>query len=238
MDIYSENFNVTLADVGESNSLTNRGILRMLQEVACMHSSTAGFGLNDVEKNGLFWIILNWKLQVFSRPAWNSNLKVNTWCRKHDVCCFYRDFEIYDESNNLVAIATSRWILYDFNKKNIFRITEDFEEIYLKDIYKSVFNADFSERLLEPDNSILLKEYTISQRDIDMNHHVNNLNYLDFASIALPNANYYNNLEVMYKHEAKLGEAINIFHSNCNNVNTITIKNATDNSLHCVLKLY
>ena len=31
MDIYTENFKVTLPDVGENNSITNKGFLRIFQ---------------------------------------------------------------------------------------------------------------------------------------------------------------------------------------------------------------
>ena len=50
MDIYSNLFTVTLPDVGENNVLTNKGILRMFQEIACLHSASAGFGVNDASK--------------------------------------------------------------------------------------------------------------------------------------------------------------------------------------------
>ena len=36
MDIYSKKFEVTLSDVGENNELSNKGILRFLQEIACL----------------------------------------------------------------------------------------------------------------------------------------------------------------------------------------------------------
>lgn len=50
MDIYTENFKVTLPDVGENNSITNKGFLRIFQEIGCIHSSLFGRGLMMLKK--------------------------------------------------------------------------------------------------------------------------------------------------------------------------------------------
>lgn len=241
MDIYSEFFTVTLPDVGENNGLTNKGILRMLQEIACHHSDSAGFSVNESSVTGFAWIILNWKLQVFSRPAWNTKLKINTWSSKHTLIAFYRDFEVLDENDNLVAIASSKWVLFDFNKNGIAKIDKEMENRYTH-VDKHVFDIPMNEKLREPESSEFISEYTVCRRDIDTNHHVNNLNYLDFACEALPEDIFFNsdfkNVEIMYKHEAKLGDNLNLFYARQDDSNIITIKNAENNKLNCIVKLY
>ena len=81
MDIYSYNLKINFSDVGENNRLSNKGILRLMQEVAGLNSDSKGYGLNDTPRTGLAWLILNWKLKVFSRPKWNTILIVKTWTR-------------------------------------------------------------------------------------------------------------------------------------------------------------
>jgi len=241
MDICSEIFTVTLPDVGEKNRLTNKAILRMLQEIACIHSSYSDFGVNDAEKTGMAWILLNWKLQVFSRPVWNTKLKINTWSSKQSHLSFYRDFEVFDENNNLVALATSKWVLYDINKGSLVKITDDIKSKYVH-VDKHVFDMPMNEKLKETENSTLVTDYIICRHDIDTNHHVNNLNYLDFAYEAIPEdifLNYdFKNVEIMYKHEAKLGEKLNLYYGKQDNSNIIAIKNKGNDKLHCIVKLY
>ena len=98
------------------------------------------------------------------------------------------------------------------------------------------------EKLNEPENSTFITQYTVTRRDIDTNHHVNTLNYLDFANEALPEKIFFNsdfkNVEIMYKHEAKLGEKLNIFYAEQDNSTIITIKNEDNSKLHCIVKLY
>ena len=241
MDIYTKNFTVTLPDVGENNKLTNKAILRMLQEIACIHSSYSDFGVNDAKKTGMAWILLNWKLEVFSRPIWNSVLKVNTWSSNQNLLSFYRDFEVFDENENIVAKATSKWVLFDINKGSLVKITDDIKSRYVH-VDKHVFDTKMVEKLKEPENSSLVYEYKVCRRDIDTNHHVNNLNYLDFAYEALPedvfNNSDFKNIEIMYKHEARLGDTLNLFYSEQDSTTIITIKNKENDKLHCIVKLY
>ena len=242
MNIYTKKFDITFSDIDINNELSNKGILRIMQEIAGLHSSTLGYGLNDSDKTGYAWLLLNWKLKVFSRPKWESSLTVNTWSKSMNPLFAYRDIEILDNKNNLVAVGSSKWILFDINKKSLIKIPSKVKDKF-PSITKSVFEEKFVEKLKEPENSILAYEYTIQRRDIDTNHHVNNLNYLDYAYEALPEDVFYNisfsNIEIMYKHEAKLGDKISIFYSYTDaNEHIISIKNTEANILHAIVKLY
>lgn len=242
MDIYSYNLKIDFSDVGENNRLSNKGILRIMQEVAGLNSDAKGYGLNDTPRTGLAWLILNWKLKVFSRPKWNTSLIVKTWTRSENPLFSYRDLEMYDNENNLVAIATSKWILFDVNKETIIKLSKEVQESF-NCIDKNVFNEKVKEKLKEPENSNFVYEYKIQRRDIDTNHHVNNINYLDYAYEALPEDVYssmnFSNIEIMYKHEAKLGDIISVFYShNENNKHIITIKDQERKNIHAIIKLY
>lgn len=242
MNIYSQNFSVNFSDVGENNQLTNKGILRLMQEIAGINSDLHGYGLNQTPTTKLAWIILNWNLKVFSRPKWNTRLTINTWTRSKNPLFSYRDLEIYDNNNNLVAIATSKWVLFNIEKNTISKIPPEVEEKF-ECIDKCVFKDKVTERLKEPENSEFVSEYTILRRDIDTNHHVNNLNYLDFAYEALPkdiyDSTFFANVEIMYKHEAKLGDTLLLFYAYTpNDEHIITIKNKNDNKIHSIIKLY
>lgn len=242
MDIYTKKFNINFSDVGESNELTNKGILRLMQEISGIHSDSFGYGVNDTPKTGLVWIILNWKLKVFSRPIWNTEITLKTWAKWEKSIYSCRDIEIYDDKNNIIAIATSKWILFDINKNSIFKPTPQIKEAFPY-VDKSVFEGESIEKLKEPENSSFVTEYTVQRRDIDTNHHVNNLNYLDYAYEALPENVFssinFSNVEIMYKREAKLGDKLSIFYSHTENDEyIITIKDKEQKNLHTIIKLY
>ena len=241
MDIFTKKFEITFADINNKNKLSDKGLLRLMQEIAGIHSGTVGYGLNDTPKTHLGWVILNWKLRIFSRPKWNTLLTINTWSRKITPLFAYRDFEIYDDKNNLVAIATSKWLLFDVYTDSLCKITPDIKEKF-PNANKSAFDENFNEKLKEPEKSSFIYEYKIQERDIDTNHHVNNINYLDYAYEAIPKEILYNlnftDIEIMYKHEAKIGDVISVFYCQTDdNEHVITIKDKERKNLHAIIKL-
>lgn len=242
MDIFTKKFDITFSDINVNNELSNKGILRIMQEIAGLHSSTLGYGLNDAPKTGYAWLLLNWKLRIFSRPKWEETLTVNTWSKSMNPLFAYRDIEILDSNKTLVAVSSSKWILFDINKKSLIKIPTNVKDKF-PSVDKSVFEEKFVEKLKEPENSIFSHEYIVQRRDIDTNHHVNNLNYLDYAYEALPEDVFSNmsfsNVEIMYKHEAKLGDTLSVFYSHTEEDEyIITIKDKEQKNLHAIIKLY
>lgn len=111
MAIFERKYIVNVTDVGISSKLTNRGILDLLEDVACSHSEVAGYGINQMEKTHLSWVLLHWKVRIFQRPIYNSTVILKTWSRNANKVLTYRDFEMYDEDGNLLCIASSKWTL-------------------------------------------------------------------------------------------------------------------------------
>ena len=192
--------------------------------------------------HGIAWIILNWKLKVFFRPKANTPLIVKTWVHSEDPLFFYRDFEIINETNNIIAKASSKWVLFDVNKNGITKIPLEARKKYTY-ANQFAFQEKWNEKLKEPKDSIFIMDYKIQRRDIDTNNHVNNLYYLDYANEVLPEEIYNNskfsNVEIMYKLEAKLGETITLFYSESeDNSCIITIKDDEKKKIHAIVKLF
>ena len=105
--------------------------------------------------------------------------------------------------------------------------------------------------------------YKIRRFDLDLNKHVHNLNYLDYAYEVLPEDVYFGesefkNVEISYKKEVSLNEEIKIelYESDNDNVKikertnvtferftetpvyTILIKSKDTDELHAIIKLY
>ena len=132
-----------------------------MQEVAGIASSKCGYGLNDVPNTHVAWILLNWKLKVFLRPIWNSKVTIRTWPRSFNRLYSFRDFELFDENNNLIAIATSKWIIVDSITGNISKITPEISSSYtIRD--KCVFDEPFDEKLHFPNEHEFSKEFITS----------------------------------------------------------------------------
>ena len=120
---FEREYYVGIKDIGLDGKMSNYGILSILEEIASTHSDTVGYGVNDIEKKKKVWLLMDWKLQVLERPKYGNAIKVKTWARPIAKRPFstYRDFEIYDGEKR-IAIATSKWILFDLETNRIAKI--------------------------------------------------------------------------------------------------------------------
>ena len=242
MAIFTYKYKTRYTDVGSDNKLTLKALVATLQQAAISHSEQVGYGVSTIHQTHLAWLLLDWKVQVISYPHSNETLTVKTWPRVFDKLYSYRDFEVFDENNNLVAIASSKWFAIDTETKKIRKLTPEITEAYGEPVTKCVFENAFEEKIKVPENLKLNFNYQIQRRDIDTNGHVNNLNYIDFALETLDeeiyNNNTFNNLEVIYKKEIKLYEKINCYYSFENNKHVVAIKSEDDTTVHAIVKLY
>ncbi len=241
MGYYTENFKVSYLDVNPAGNLTPKGVIKYLQDVANHHSEDIGYGYTNITKTNLAWVILNWKVNILKNVTVADTLYIKTWPRSFSKAISYREFEIYDSNNNLICIATSKWALTNYTTHSLERIPEEMTTAY-GIVDKSVFKNISYEKFKEPASSELTYEYTIQRRDIDTNHHVNNLCYLDFAFETLPEKIYnslnINNVEILYKKEIKYKDTIKCFYSYTDNKHVITIKNENSSIIHAIIALY
>lgn len=142
-------------------------------------------------------------------------------------------------SGELCTIATSKWTLIHL-EKGLIRFPDELIGKYQTED-KCVFDNFNFDKLKEPENSSLTFEYTVQRRDIDINKHMHNICYLDLAYEAIPEdvyaSNSFNNIEIMYKTGALLGDKLKFLYSNVSGEHFITIKSEDETKLHAIVKL-
>ncbi len=238
--IFEREYTVGNRDIGINHKATNKAMLKYLENIACKHSDEVGYGINDMEKTKVAWILLDWRFKVIERPIYGQTIKVKTWSRKMDKCSAYRDFEIYDENGKILAIATTKWVVLDVDTRKLQRITDQIASKYESETEKQVFEKEI-EKLHEPESEGYSIQLKIRKTDIDINNHVNNLNYLDLAYEILPEEVYNSdlkNIRITYKHQTEPGETVNISYTKQDNKNIITIKTCDKSDLHAIVELW
>lgn len=241
--VFEENYRTSFTQTGIHNVLTNKSFLALMENLAGAHSAYCHYTFSDLEKDNLSWIIINWKLQVMKRPKADEIITIKTWGRSFNRLFILRDFKVFDSSGELCAIATSKWCLIDVVRGKIARMPNNVDEIYQGFMDESVFNIDDLPRLREPSSEPVAKDYyKIRRFDLDLNKHVHNLNYLNYAYEVLPqdvfDGEELTNVEIYYKKEIKHGDTIKSFLHVEDDVYTIVIKSEDESVLHAVIKLY
>lgn len=238
--IYTEKFKIPLKDIGKDNKIKNRAILEVLENAACYHSDLVGYGVNNIKETKVTWILLDWKLKVINRPTYGQVLTVNTWGKEMNKFFTYRDYEIYDNNNNLCAIATSKWALIDTEKGKMSRLTENIINAY-KPEEKTVFEEKSLDKVKIPEEFSNTIKYEVIRKDIDINKHMHNLYYLDLAYEALPDEIYnkrpFDYVRITYKKEIKLGEKVNCKYVEQDGKYVIVIKSEDETVIHAIVEL-
>lgn len=239
--IFEHDFEMGIKDVGKDGLLENRAILEMLEDIGAYHSDLAGYGINNIPEKKVVWILLGWKLKVIKRPKYGQTIHIKTWGRDMLKAFTYRDFELYDSENNLCAIATSKWTLINIDTSRVTRITDEIASSY-KVENKKVFNDEPMGKIQVPTTFSNIVDYKVNRRDIDINGHMHNLYYLDLAIEALPEELYknifYNNVEIQYKKEIKMGEVVKCKYSLQDGKNIVVICNQDETIIHAVVELF
>ena len=242
--IFEHKARVDIGKVNGNSFITNKGMLSLLENVACMHSDEAGYGIREIPITHLSWVQLNWRVKILRRLVYGEEVTIKTWARDATKITTLRDFEVIDKDGKTVCIATTKWTLTNIDTKSITKITEDMISKYNPDT--KIIMPDFEfKKLKEPENFTSEYVYTTQRRDIDVNKHVHNLNYLDFAYEALPEeiyeetlSNDFNNIEIMYKNAVRFGDTSKCLYSFSDGIHTVVIKNANNNTLNAIVKLW
>ena len=243
--IFEHKTRVDIEKVNSNSFVTNKGMLALLENVACMHSDKAGFGIREIPTTRLSWVQLNWRVQIIRRLKYGEEILIKTWARDATKAITLRDFEVLDSKCKTVCVATTRWTLTNIDTQGITKITDDVIEKYIPEDNTVMPNFEFK-KLKEPDTFSNEYIYTTQRRDIDVNKHMHNLNYLDLAYEALPENVYkeithkgdFENIEVMYKTAIRLGDISKCLYSFNEGKHTVAIKSIDDSSLHCIIELW
>ena len=207
---------VGIEDAGLNNEITNKALLEIFTNVTNYHGYLIGQGTGHLDEMPLAWMVTNWKFEIFGRPTVCHHLTARTWAHEYTRAFAWRDYEAFDEEGVLIARGTGLWVAGDLTTGKLARLDERIMGPYgpepehkLLDDYRftKLRSADFS-----CEGSM---EFTVPKSMIDINGHVRNSAYLDFALEALPaplDTAHFNNLEVAYKAEVKPGERVTIEH--------------------------
>lgn len=182
---YKEIYNPRPSDYNRNGKLSYEAILQILENAAGNHSANSGDSIADANKNGIAWILTEWRVKIVHRPENGESLNITTWVRgKAPARAVYRDFLLTDANGTEVIRAEAKFALFDLTTSRLTRISEELFGSYQPES-KTVFED--SQRLRAPSEFTSEKELQLRRSDIDFNGHVHNTRYIDLAMEVLPN---------------------------------------------------
>lgn len=181
--IFKQNYRLRSADFDRFLEIKPSSVLDLFQSVAGLHAENLGVGFNAMVEKGYLWVILKVKYEIIRMPKMYENITALTWPKEPKRLDFMRNYQILDETGNVIIKGTSQWAVIDKETRKLTRAT---------DVYKNLdgFCEDevFAEKIARvPDFEENTPELTVKSGycDFDSNGHVNNIRYADFVFNAI-----------------------------------------------------
>ena len=200
-------------DVDGRGQCKASALLNHLQNAATLASEERGLSHETlVERYGVFWMLARSWYRL-SRPLrYEDRLTVRTWHRGSKGAVMYRDYDIL-ANGQLVGESVSAWVLASVDTRKLVRLNTipELEGTGGGPLCKTVTLV----KLRPPGEVREVERRTMRYSDTDLNGHVNNTRYADFACDAvgmevLPEDRYLAEMQIGYLAECRPGEVLSI----------------------------
>lgn len=188
-------------------------LLGYLQEAATLAAESRGFGREVLlEKHGAFWMLARMWYRLDRPLRWGEELTVHTWHRGGKGASMYRDFDLFVDGKP-VGEAVSLWVLVRLEDRQMLRLSQIPE---LEGTSGGERNKEIQlSKLRLPEEMSLAERRMMHYSDTDINAHVNNTRYADFACDAiradlLPEDVFVAGMQLGYHAECRPGEFVDL----------------------------
>lgn len=226
---------VSYADIDESFHLTMPAAMRMMQEAAILDSDRAGYAIRDIQRTRVIWMLVQWHVRMLGTAGWDENLTVTTWPRSMDKVTSNRCFRMTDSQGQTIAVAETDWLLVNVDTGRAMRIPPEVAQAY-ELVDEGVFDTPMP--ALSKEIGELTYTGTVLHRDIDTNHHVNNLVYLSYAREAMPPADAdrdFREVVVRYHRQLLRGDRIQCCYQRTPQGHQVQICKDDPSHVHCTV---
>ena len=185
-------------------------LLRYFEDIAILHSEHVNRGIDYYLQHHVGWVLYKWDIKIIRYPEFKETVKVRTKPSYLKGFHAYRYFDILDLKGNQIVSANSMWLFLNTDTKKPTRITEDIFVGY--GVNKNTMTELEFGSIKEISKVDAEKKFDVRYIDIDSNHHVNNIRYVEWALEMVPqnilNNHDLNHLKVNYKKETAYGNCI------------------------------
>lgn len=189
--IFDQKIAIKYSDLDFKGRLKTISILNFLQDSSCIHASELGISGFDLEKKNFAWVISRYHIKIIKLPKWNDTIFINTWRTPCKNLYELREFNIKDKNGTDIINATGIWIMVRKENCRPVRLSRFLPDVLSDENY---FNSNLS--VNEPDilnKKLRLPEtvhreipFKVRMHDLDLNQHVNNAVYLEWAVETIP----------------------------------------------------
>lgn len=203
--LYESDFDVT-------GNVKPRRIMEFMQDVATSHADILGIGWDSMNANGLFWVLSKVKI-AFKKPLTRSvrEFKLYTWPVASKHLYAERRFKAVNGQGETLFCASTLWMIVERDSRRIVS-RETLAKYYDFDFDSAECDCDNSfDRIRRDETYVLAYVSKIRRTDLDVNKHVNNTRYVDYALDVLSETDNIAELEIVYHRELTLNDEARVY---------------------------
>jgi len=223
VSVFKKSYYVELRDVDLTKKLKLSALFNYMQEISSLHVENLGTGIEAIEKRcGVTWILMRAKAEIARYPSWNEDITIETWQQKPKTFEFERDFIVRDAAGDVIIRVVSMWIIIDIKTRALKRAESI--AVQYPPFFEERAMTNFRLRKIKPfAHTKIAYKKTIGYSDTDINGHINNAKYIDFATDCFPveqHMKYYiKSLQINYIREAIPGDNV-VFYTDISDLNS------------------
>ena len=214
MNKFIQNFNIPSYNVDMSWRLKPASFMDLAQEAANQHANILGFGYDDLIASRTAWVLSRMHVEFTDTPKWREEMTLTTWHKGLNRLFFLRDFLMTDKDGNPRVKATTSWLVINLDTRRLVRDPQLLEDGTI--CSENVLETPADKVVMPKGAEVnLVMEHAVAYSDLDMNGHVNNAMYMQWAMNAV---NYEISSEkpvkeftINFNHEIKPQEIVSIY---------------------------
>ena len=206
--VWTEPFRVRSYEVGPNRHASVQTLGNWFQEAAGNHAHA--HDVDGGEDAGWAWVMLRLRLRFHRLPAWRDEGTLETWASGYRGALASREVRFLDTEGSVLAEGTSRWAVIDLARRRPTRLPPALANFPVPD--RPAPLADEPSAPSAPSSVNREVHLTIRHSDLDVNQHVNNVAYLDWALEAVPSdfreAHTLAEVDLAFKAESVFGDRV------------------------------
>jgi acyl-ACP thioesterase len=183
-NILEQDCSIRSYEIDAGGKLSSPSIFNLLQDAASNHALRLGVSVHQLLEKNYTWVLSRMMLKMGAFPAWRDLIRIRTWPSGIQTVFALRDFEILDNTGQIIGSAVSAWIVIDADKRRPVRPTSFADQINsVKDL--RAFDHPLN-KLPRVDAADSENRFFVRYHDLDINQHVNNVSYIEWLLESTP----------------------------------------------------
>ncbi|GMI99725.1 hypothetical protein HRI_003641800 [Hibiscus trionum] len=193
---YRQTVVVRSYEVGVDKTASLESLFNLFQETALNHVWMSGllsngFGAtHGMMRNNLIWVVSRMHVEVDHYPIWGEVIEIDTWVGASGKNGMRRDWIIRSQATGITyARATSTWVMMNVQTRRLSKMPDEVRgEISPWFIEKQAIKEAVPEKIVKLDDKAKYVNSGLKPKrsDLDMNHHVNNVKYVNWMLETIP----------------------------------------------------